>query len=385
MPPSVPRPDASTMKIRELKAELASHGISTINVLEKSELIQAVNEAREAEAEAAKQKKGGDTYRSSSSTTKQDQPHAYMHAQGDEKHSKHRSNNDEIASMSIKQLKMELENFGISPSQFFEKGDMQDALRSAKNVTSSGNEQTPQQHAADAAAAAAAAEMGGGFSTKHSSKNSDTAPPSVFPASLSESFGQPSATRTNIASTPPDSHPKKQRQPAKSAKASDQYSWCNSKDASDVKSSTRRHSNARRGKPACHLNNYTSSENGGIKRMPQSFIPVDTFDSGTAGGEPMGGGPGTGLGAVFSDSPTDGHTYATKDTETATTFVRAPTEKAPERQQQQHSQRIHRGGNVNYVKKQEYASAPSQLSPSSVANNNSFVEQDDARPEWLQM
>lgn len=117
--------------------------------------------------------------------------------------------------------------------------------------------------------------------------------------------------------------------------------------------------------------------------MPQSFMPVNTFDSGTAGGEPMGGSPGAGLGgiggdAVFHDSPTDA--YATINKATNTTFVPVVSfKKAPVHHR---SQRTSRDGKRNDAKRREYASAPSHQSPSSVANA-SFEQ--DARPEWLQM
>ena len=122
--------------------------------------------------------------------------------------------------------------------------------------------------------------------------------------------------------------------------------------------------------------------------MPQSFLPINTFDSGTAGGEPMGGSPGAGLGGVggddvFSDSPIDGNTDATKNTVTETTFIPASFKKAPVHQ---NSQRVGRDGKRGGVKRREYArppaQAPAQQSPSSVANT-SFEQ--DARPEWLQM
>lgn len=322
------------MKIRELKAELASHGICTGNILEKSELVRAVHEARKAAA-AERQKERGD--------------------------------HDDIASMSVKQLKMELEKCGISPSHFFEKGDMQEALRSARSI--------------------------------------NAAPPSVFPASLSESFGtkpQPSARTTtssrSSASTPSNSRPKKPIPPQRSKKVSDQYTWSSSKvSSSDAKSSTsssrrsaRRHSSEKRSQPdasCCDTSAGTSSQDGDMKRMPRSFFPVNTFDSGTAGGEPMGGNPGAGLGssvggdAVFSDSPTDGNTDATNKTIPQTTFIPASFKKAPVHRK---SQRMpSRDGKRNDVKRHEYdARAPAQQSPSSVANNS--LEQ-DARPEWLQM
>lgn len=371
------------MKIRELKAELAAHGICALNILEKSELVLAVNEAREGAA-AKRQKKRGDHHprhhhhqevSSPSSSRKQDEPpHICAYARGNVDHpEEQRSKNDEIASMSVKQLKMELEKCGISPSQFFEKGEMQDALRSAQSINR--NEHMSHQHSAGDVAA-----------PTNPSRNSNTAPPtSVFPASLSESFGGPQVSaRTTThgisASTPSDSHPKK---PGRSAKVSDQYSWCSSKEASrDVKSSTsrrsaRRHSREETGQPASCCDTYAGSQDGGMKRMPQSFMPVNTFDSGTAGGEPMGGSPGAGLGssvggdAVFSDSPTDGNIGAANETVTETPFVPVSFKKAPVHH---NSQRMGRDGGRDGMKRREYARAPAQASahqsPSSVANNS---------------
>ena len=326
MPPSIPRPEpeVSTMKIRELKAELASHGICTGNILEKSELVRAVHEARKAAAT---------------------------------KRQKERGDHDDIAPMSVKQLKIELEKCGISPSQFFEKGDMQEALRSARSINTA-------------------------------------APPSVFPASLSESFGtkpQPSARTTSrsSASTSSNSRPKKPTPPQRSNKVSDQYTWSSSKvSSSDVKSSTsssrrsaRRHSSEKRSQPGASCCDTSAlSQDGDMKRMPKSFFPVNTFDSGTAGGEPMGGNPGAGLGSSVGGDA-DGNTDATNKTVAETTFIPASFKRAPAHRK---SQRMSsRDGKRNDVKRREYdARAPAQQSPSSVANNS--LEQ-DARPEWLQM
>ena len=382
------------MKIRELKAELASHGICAVNILEKAELVRAVHEAREAAA-VKRQKKRGDQQQqeeavfSPSSSRKQDQPpDTYAYAYGNEDYPKKQRSeeNDDIASMSVKQLKMELEKCGISPSQFFEKGDMQDALRSAQGINR--NEHIPHQHSA-----------GDVTATSNPSKNSNTAPQSsIFPASLSESFGtnkpQPSARTGRSASTPSDSRPTKPRPPARSAKVSDQYSWCSSKEASrDVKSSTsrrsaRRHSREETGQPASCCDTHAGNQDGDKKRMPQSFFPINTFDSGTAGGGLMGGSPGAGLGnsvggdAVFSNSPTDGNADATKNTVTETTFIPASFKKAPVHQ---NSQWMGSDGKRGGVKRRECArppaQAPAQQSPSSVANN-SFEQ---SRPEWLQM
>lgn len=122
--------------------------------------------------------------------------------------------------------------------------------------------------------------------------------------------------------------------------------------------------------------------------MPESFFPINTFDSGTAGGEPMGGSPGAGLGgvggdAVFSDSPSDGNTDATNNMVAETTFIPASFKKVPVHH---NSERMGYNGKRDGVKRRECtrppAQAPSQQSPSSVANN-SFEQ--DARPEWLQM
>ena len=360
------------MKIRELKAELASHGVCAVNILEKSELVLAVNEAREAAA-VKRQKKRGDQQQqeeavfSPSSSRKQDQPpDTYAYAYGNEDYPKKQRSeeNDDIASMSVKQLKMELEKCGISPSQFFEKGDMQEALRSARSINTA-------------------------------------APPSVFPASLSESFGtkpQPSARTTSrsSASTSSNSRPKKPTPPQRSNKVSDQYTWSSSKvSSSDAKSSTsssrrsaRRHSSEKRSQPGASCCDTSAlSQDGDMKRMPKSFFPVNTFDSGTAGGEPMGGNPGAGLGssvgcdAVFSNSSTDANTDATNKTVAETTFIPASFKRAPAHRK---SQRMSsRDGKRNDVKRREYdARAPAQQSPSSVANNS--LEQ-EARPEWLQM
>ena len=373
------------MKIRELKSELASHGICAVGMLEKSELVRAVHEARKAAA-AKRQKKRGNRQE-----VKQGQPphhtHANAHSNGKEDYPEERRSEekDKIASMSVKQLKVELEKCGISPSQFFEKGDMQEALRSAQSIDR--NEHTTHQHSSYVP-----------VSSTKPAQTSKTAPPSVFPASLSESFGtkpQPSARTASgsSASTPTNSPPKKPRPPERSTKVSDRYSWCSSKESSsDVTSSTssrrsaRRHSREERSQPASYCDASAGSHDGDMKRMPQSFFPVNTFDSGTAGGEPMGGSPGAGLGSsvgaddtVFSDSPTDGYTDATDNTVTETTFVPASFKKASVHH---HSQKMSRGGKRNDVKRQKHARAPAQQSPSSVAYN-SFEQ--DARPEWLQM
>ena len=317
------------MKIRELKAELASHGVCAVYLLEKSELVRAVDEAR---AAAARKKRcdGEDV-------AKQDQP---QQSENENRYRpQERTRGDDVGSMSIKQLKRELQKCGMSPDSFFEKRDMQEALRSA--------------HSTDADAT-----CGGGNEQKD--QKVPSAAPNVFPSSLSESFG----------------FMPKQR-PSTTEGASDDLN-------SSSSGNTKRRSKEEGSQPGRQSDGEVN-----IKRMPQSYFPVDTFDSGTAGGEPMGGSPGAGLAsdAVFPGTPRDTHVYHHHHhhhgVEADTTFVPASAERA---QYQQHRPPWTQGNGKNKnVERRNYTSRNStsyNKSPSSVTNASFEPE---GRPEWLQM
>ena len=317
------------MKIRELKAELASHGVCAVNLLEKSELVRAVDEARA--AAARKKRCGGE------GVAKQDQQSE------DENRSKERTRGDDVGSMSIKQLKRELEKCGISPNQFFEKRDMQEALRSAQSRSTEAD---------------ATRTCGGG--NEHKDQKVPSAAPNVFPSSLSESFGSTPKQRLSTTEGALD----------------------------DLNSSAGGNTKRRSKEEGSQSGRQSDREvNIRVKRMPQSYFPVNTFDSGTAGGEPMGGSPGAGLAgdAVFPGTPRDTHVHHnhTRSVEADTTFVPASAERA---QDQQHRPPWTQGSGKNKnVERRKYTSRNStsyNKSPSSVANV-SF--EPDNRPEWLQM
>ena len=319
------------MKIRELKAELASYGVCAVNLLEKSELVRAVDEARA--AAARKKRCDGE------GVAKQDQPQL----SGDEKRPKERPRGDDVGSMSIKQLKRELEQCGISPDSFFEKRDMQEALRSAQSRSTNAD---------------ATRTFGGGNEQKD--QKVPSAAQNVFPSSLSESFGF---------------MPTCKQRPSTTEGALDDL---NSSSGGNTK---------RPSKEEGSQSGRQSDREVNIKRMPQSYFPVNTFDSGTAGGEPMGGSPGAGLAgdAVFPGTPRDMHVYPNHSVKANTTFVPASAERAQAQQHRPPTHRAQGNGKNKNVERRKYTSRNStsyNKSASSVANV-SF--EPDNRPEWLQM
>ena len=114
------------MKAKDLRNELQSYGISTKSFFEKSELVDAVEKARaEGKSPKVDEKKASDTKGGSNtddSSEKTKKPRSERLAEEIEKCNK----------LKVKELKNELESYGISTKSFFEKTEFVRALAEAR-------------------------------------------------------------------------------------------------------------------------------------------------------------------------------------------------------------------------------------------------------------
>lgn len=110
-------PEASSMRVGELKKELESYGMSSKIYLEKSELVEAVEKAR-AEGKKPRSTSSASTESSSSSAESRE-----------ERLAKEMEN---CKAMKAGELKKELESYGISTSSFFEKSEFVKACAEAR-------------------------------------------------------------------------------------------------------------------------------------------------------------------------------------------------------------------------------------------------------------
>lgn len=114
-------PDVSSMRIGELKKELESYGISTKSFLEKSELVGALQTARE-EGKTPVQTTAGASSSKTSSSKKETTSREELIAQ----------EMQTCGTMKVGELKKELTALGIATKTFFEKSEFVRALAEAR-------------------------------------------------------------------------------------------------------------------------------------------------------------------------------------------------------------------------------------------------------------
>jgi len=295
-------PAPSAMKIRELKAELASYGICAVNILEKADLIRAVESARRkrglvSSPPAARNRSGGNVQGNGSRAQnkpmrKENNNQGQQRSRQTDDSRRSRASTPSINAMSIKQLKHELDSCGISSAQFFDKRDLQEAVRLVrikkkaeadvereamrkKEVPTTKSKTTTTRAGAD--------------------RNASN---TTFPASLSESFEkksarpkssqtreprrqrrrEDSATATSSASKPklnPGQKPQQKANPTKqkAGSVSRQYSWC--RDGSAPRRSTKADSASRDESPSL-VDEGVGSRNVGStpERKAQSRVQI---------------------------------------------------------------------------------------------------------------
>lgn len=124
-------PEISEMKLKDIRQELESYGISTKSFLEKPEYIAALEKARK---EGKKPKKdasrsGGGRSGSSSSSTKEES--GVNGQSGKPREERLREEMEKAKSMSVSDLRKELTSRGIKSNAFFEKSDFVKAYAEA--------------------------------------------------------------------------------------------------------------------------------------------------------------------------------------------------------------------------------------------------------------
>lgn len=115
-------PDVATMRIKELKEELDSYGISTSGFLEKSELVDALQKARAEGRKPMKRQQKQPDFSSASSSN----------AGGSDKQKRLLQEMEKCQQMKVSDLKKELSQLGISTKTFFEKSEFVRALAEAR-------------------------------------------------------------------------------------------------------------------------------------------------------------------------------------------------------------------------------------------------------------
>lgn len=120
-------PDIDSMRIGELKSELQSYGISTKSFLEKSELVEAVQNARE---QGLKPKASSPEPKATSSTTESTDKTSSTSSESREE--KILKEMEKCSSMKAGEMKKELQSMGISTKSFFEKSEFLKALAEAR-------------------------------------------------------------------------------------------------------------------------------------------------------------------------------------------------------------------------------------------------------------
>jgi len=140
-PPSPPSsspqlPDIKAMKLKELREELESYGISTKTFLEKSEFVEALTKARlegktpvqnKDKKEAEKKTAAGSGFGTQSSSKSTDSGAASSSSAGDSSKKSRKERMEEAAkkakAMKVGELRKELQSMGVSTKSFFEKSE----------------------------------------------------------------------------------------------------------------------------------------------------------------------------------------------------------------------------------------------------------------------
>ena len=125
--------EVSSMRVGEIKKELESYGISTKSFLEKSELVDALVDAR---AKGLTPKESSSSS-STSSTTSSSSASSTESTTSDSTDSRPREERlaeemEKLKGMKAGEMKKELEGLGISTKSFFEKSEFQKALAEAR-------------------------------------------------------------------------------------------------------------------------------------------------------------------------------------------------------------------------------------------------------------
>jgi len=127
------------MRVKELRAELQSYGISTKSFFEKSELVEAVVKARkegatavggaDAGSSSSASSGGGD---SGSSTASSSSSSSSSSSTGSSRATQLAKEIEKCKSMKVSELKSELASYGISTKSFFEKSEFVRACAEAR-------------------------------------------------------------------------------------------------------------------------------------------------------------------------------------------------------------------------------------------------------------
>jgi len=135
------------MRVKELRAELQSYGISTKSFFEKSELVEAVVEARkdsatptgaggaDADSSSSTSSDGGGGGSSSSSTASSSSSSSTTGSRVTQL----AKEIEKCNSMKVSELRSELASYGISTKSFFEKSEFVRACAEARVEGSRGN------------------------------------------------------------------------------------------------------------------------------------------------------------------------------------------------------------------------------------------------------
>jgi STI1 domain len=131
-------PDLDTMRAGQIKQELESYGISTKSFLEKSELVDALRDARakvlqpKPSKEAASSSRTTTTASASTSSTSSSTAGSSTSSSGATREQRLTDEVAQCQALSAKELRNELKERGISTASFFEKSELVKALAEAR-------------------------------------------------------------------------------------------------------------------------------------------------------------------------------------------------------------------------------------------------------------
>ena len=127
--------DITKMRAIEIKKELESYGIDTKKFLEKSELVQALQQARDEGKTPLDQKKDDDLSSSSSSSASSQSTTTLDSSSTDQSKPREERLQEELVNcqtMKALELKQELKERGVSTTALFEKSELVQALANAR-------------------------------------------------------------------------------------------------------------------------------------------------------------------------------------------------------------------------------------------------------------
>jgi len=144
-------PDLQSMKVKEMRNELESYGISTKSFLEKKELLEALQQARAEGKQNISSKTGSSTSRTGTDgKTSSDQSQNTQQA-STSRQERYQQAFEKAKSMKTGELKQELQSMGMDCKSFFEKSEFVQAYANAvaDGVQKKGSSQQQQQQAYD--------------------------------------------------------------------------------------------------------------------------------------------------------------------------------------------------------------------------------------------